>query len=341
MTQFRIGIIGTTGTARKRTIPGLEHSSRCQVVAIQGRNLEKVSALAEENCIPKYYTDARQMLASEELDVVFIGTPPFLHREGIELCLEFSRPIICEKPLAQSYEEAVKIAKSLKARPDIPFMVAHHLRHQQALPDIKTAIENGVIGEILSVQGRWGYYINTDAPSFLWKGDPALGGGGTLEDVGSHMIDFIQAIFGNPEAVSGRSLNLVHPRHSDIFNNEVAFLHYPNMTAVLHSSWLMKHSPNDLIIYGTAGSIYGPGFFGEKQCIELHINRVDGSRVLKYSGDENRILFRNEVENFCDHHLNATESAEKGTTLEEAVMALKIIDLVRRSSVTGQSIRVG
>ena len=102
------------------------------------------------------------------------------------------------------------------------------------------------------------------------------------------------------------------------------------MTVDLESSWVMK-SPNNLIISGTRGSISAYGLMGEKSTTELHV-AVDGSeRTIKYPEVN---LFGTEIRSFYERYfMDGVASA--GTLVEEAILALRIIERIRESSAEG------
>jgi len=330
MKKVKMVIIGATGTASKRTIPALVHSDVCEVVAIQGRNLEKLQKIQHDFQLKDIYTDENEMLAKATYDCIFIATPPFLHFENIKAATSTSKPIICEKPLAINYTEGEKISRLLNAYDDKTFMIAHHLRHQQPVRDIKEFIQNGTIGELLDVSIQWGYEMNLDAPSAVWKTNPDMGGKGTLNDNGIHIVDLVIYLFGLPASIHGKVQSL---RTRDTFDNETAFLTYEKSSILIQSSQCMKYPGNHFLIYGTKGNIevfYG---MGEKYIRQVSVNSTDLKKVIDYPETN---LYLNEVENFCKGLLNPAFS-HNGTTLNEGLNALKIIDTVRKSAETNST----
>ena len=146
MKKQRMVIIGANGSAYKRTIPALVNSDFCMISAIQSRNEEKLKKTCKEYNINKYYTNIADMLENEEADLIYIANPPFMHKETIQQCIQYEIPIICEKPLARNYTEALKIKELLSGK-QIPFMIAHHLRHQKAFNDLKDLIDKKEINK--------------------------------------------------------------------------------------------------------------------------------------------------------------------------------------------------
>lgn len=320
----RMIIIGANGSAYKRTIPALKDSDLCIVTAIQSRNEEKLKSTCKEYNIEKYYIDIDEMLEKEDFDLIYIANPPFLHRETIQKCIKYNKPIICEKPLAQSYAECLNIQELLKDYKS-PVMVAHHMRHQKSFSDIKDIINSGKIGNVVSCFGQWGFNIKLDAPSSKWKLDKDLGGGGTFSDNGIHVIDFILGIFGNPSKVIGNS-RLGNFKES--YSNETMMMLYDDKDIVINSSHTMPYAGNHLLIYGTKGSIEISNAMSEKSIKQIIINNDEGRNIINYS-EEN--LYKNEVEDFIKYYLNNDTSVNKGTTINENVIALKLIEDMRKN----------
>jgi|GEM_PF-1284722 len=332
MTKIKLAIIGATGTAYKRTIPALINSGVCEIVAIQGRNLGKLKKVQSEFQIKEIYIDEQEMLTKANYDCIYIGTPPFLHLKNIEAAISTSKPIICEKPLAIDYKEGEKVSHLLSKYNDRTFMIAHHLRHQKAIYDMKEFIQNGLIGEVLNVSIQWGFEMNLEAPSAIWKTNPMLGGKGTFSDNGVHIVDLAIFLFGLPKLIYGKVEKV---RTKETFDNETAFLTYEKSSIQLQSSQSMKFPGNHLLIYGTRGSIEVFNGIGEKYISKISIKSPKNNTVIEYPEIN---LYGNEVENFCKG-LTDSNFHHNGTTLQEGLNALKIIDSIRDSANTNISIK--
>ncbi len=327
----RMVIIGANGSGTKRTIPALATSSLCEIVALQSRNQEKLQQTCTEYGIPNYYSDVEEMLRQEDFDLIFIANPPFLHLATIEQCLKYNKAIICEKPLARNYPEAQEIAKLLNTYPN-EITIAHHLRHQPAYHELSVMLQNKRIGEVRSVWGQWGFNINPQAASSLWKLDNNLGGGGTFSDNGIHVIDFIVGLFGADCTVCGSSRLFAF---KESFSNETLLMRYPDKDVVINSSHTMPFPGNHLLLYGTAGKIEIPHCFSEKSLKKIIITTFDQETILEYPEVN---LYKNEVENFIEHCWSDSENPFYGTTLQEQLASLKIIDELRNSQQSSTSI---
>ena len=325
MKKVKIVIIGATGSAYKRTIPGVSGSLICEVTAIQGRNENKLKSICSEYNIKSFYLDVEEMIQTEDFDMIYIANPPFMHYESLDYAIRTNKPIICEKPLHNSYNNAIEIKKLFDGYSS-PLMVAHHLRHQQAYNDIINIISSGEIGNVANVYCQWGFKLNVNATNAIWKLDPALGGEGTFSDNGIHIIDFIVGIFGAPNNVFGHCFKNAL---ENVYDNETAMLCYSDKTIILNSSQNMSMPGNNILIYGTEGRIECFGGIGEKSISKIVISNSNGDRVIKYHPTN---LYRAEVENFIKYYFLKDVTVNKGTTIEEALVSLKIIDLARKSN---------
>ena len=103
---------------------------------------------------------------------------------------------------------------------------------------------------------------------------------------------------------------------------------YKNNTVILNSSQNMYSPGNHLLIYGTEGKIESFSALGEKSITKLIVTQRNNEEVIDYSVSH---LYGAEVENFIRHYFLNDIDANAGTTVEDALLSLKIIDLVRKA----------
>ncbi len=323
--KAKMAIIGATGSAYKRTIPQLADSAFCEVTAIQGRDVEKLKKISNEFQIGAFYTDERELIEREDYDLIYIANPPFMHFQSfMNVLRKRGTPVIMEKPLDVDYANGERYRDYIGA----PFMVAHHLRHQTAYRDLKTHLGRGTIGQVLNVYCQWGFALNPKSSNSVWKRDRVLGGGGTFSDNGIHTVDLILGLFGKPERVAGHALRA---NGFPVYDNETAMLLYRDKTVTLSSSHTMEYPGNHLLIYGTKGKIEAFGAMGERSIRSIRITTAEGERNIGYPEE---CLYRAEVENFVRKYIFGEDIPYDGTTYEEAMTALRIVDLARKSGET-------
>jgi predicted dehydrogenase len=148
-----------------------------------------------------YYTSFRKALEVENPDFVINATPPGVHTAINQLAFDHHLPVLCEKPIASDYLQAVEIV-SRAARERIPFMVAANYRREPAMRTARRLIENGEIGEIDTIQIQFFRNYRADKPYLMRMADPLL------VDVAVHHMDCIRYLTGSEgKTIFARSYN--------------------------------------------------------------------------------------------------------------------------------------
>jgi predicted dehydrogenase len=180
------GLIGRAHAQRIALLHG------CDLAAIADPSPAAV-ALASEHGVP-LYADLAALLAAEKPDGVILATPNALHVPGALLCLEAGVPVLVEKPVADTVDEAQRLVEAA-ARTQVPVLVGHHRRHSAILERAVETVQSGVLGRIVSVNASATfvkpdqYFV--DGP---WRTQP--GGGPILINL-VHEIDNLRALVGD------------------------------------------------------------------------------------------------------------------------------------------------
>jgi len=183
------GFIGPAHLEALRRIPNVE------VVALVEVNQELANEKAKQLGIPRAYVFA-DMLKQDDIDVVHICTPNFLHYSQAKAVLEAEKHVVCEKPLAISLEEAedlVKIAKTTGLVNAVHF----NLRYYPMVRQMKVMREKGELGEVYSIMGSYlqdWLFLQTD---YNWRLEPDKSGDSrAIADIGSHLLDITEYVTG-------------------------------------------------------------------------------------------------------------------------------------------------
>lgn len=305
----KVVVIGATGFASQRMIPELQKSNICKVVAIQGRDPTKLRDLAERFDITNAYSDVVEMLKKEVCDVVYICTPPHLHLDNITTVANHSpgAAILCEKPIAPTLKDVENIAELIKKH-NIKFIVGHHIRHQKAVADLLQILQSKEIGKVVGVSAQWAYRYESTASYAQWKFNKEQGGESVMSDCGIHVIDLLYALFGSPLQIEAAGF---HVEHKDVFDTVNALFSYEKFSAVVNASQVISGSSNDLVIFGTLGTIIIPGAFAQTNIRSIQIHS-EHSREIRY---EETLLYKNEIESL----FLVTPSGIAGTTIQDAI----------------------
>ena len=189
MDKIRIGFIGAGGIARAH-VRRLSDVPEAQVVAMAEPSPESRERMIEAHpgtASCAYYDDYREMLEKEALDAVEIHTPHTLHFQQAMDVLDLGLPLLIEKPMVTTTEHAHQL---IEAAQDKIVGISYQRHYQSTYRYVKQQIQTGALGKIqyLAALQSQAWYKNQRGK---WRQDPALSGGGQLNDSGSHLIDIM------------------------------------------------------------------------------------------------------------------------------------------------------
>jgi len=181
-----------------------------------GRNASAVADAAEKWGWRESLTDWRDLVARDDIDVIDIVTPGDSHAEIAIAALDAGKHVLCEKPLANTVDEAERMADAAAraAQRGVFAMVGFTYRRVPAATLARDLVASGRIGEIRQVRASYLQDWLADAESpMTWRLDKSLAGSGALGDIGAHAIDLAQYITGDRlESVSGTLRTIVSDR---------------------------------------------------------------------------------------------------------------------------------
>ncbi len=204
MKKLKFAILGC-GFWSQFQLGGWQELEGAECVALYNRTLSKADDLARRFSVPNTYNDAEEMMQKEELDFVDIITDVDTHPKFVELAAKYRKHVICQKPMAPSFELAKKMMQ-LSKDAGIKFYVHENYRWQPQIRKLKKIIDSGVIGKPFRCNSLW----NTAFP--LFETQPFLA---TLEqfaltDQGSHQFDVLRYLFGEADTIYTR-IQTVNP----------------------------------------------------------------------------------------------------------------------------------
>ncbi len=160
--------------------------------------------------------DWREIVESDEIDIVDIVTPNDSHAEIAIAAAKAGKHIMCEKPLARTGPEAKRMWEAARDA-GIIHMVAFNYRHTPAVALAKKLIAEGRIGSILNFRGTYLQDWSADPNSPLsWRFQKKIAGSGSVGDIGTHVIDMARCLVGEIAAVNAITKTYIteRPRQS-------------------------------------------------------------------------------------------------------------------------------
>jgi predicted dehydrogenase len=168
-----------------------------------GRNEEGVRDAAHKFGFAEHSTNWRQVLERDDIDAIDICTPGDSHTEIAIAAAEAGKPILCEKPLANTLGEAQQMFDAAQAA-GVVNMVCHNYRRAPAVALAKRMIDEGKIGKIYHYRGTYlqDWIVDPEFPR-VWRLEKAKAGSGSLGDIASHSLDLARYLVGEIAEVSG------------------------------------------------------------------------------------------------------------------------------------------
>ncbi|MCR5781066.1 MAG: Gfo/Idh/MocA family oxidoreductase [Bacteroidaceae bacterium] len=199
------GFIGCGEVTEKKSGPAFNLVPGSSVVAVMSRNLERARSYAERHYIPRYYTDAQELLNDPEVNAVYIATPPSSHATYAIMAMKSGKPVYVEKPLAATYEECLRVNR-VSRETGVPCFVAYYRRYLPYFQKVKEIVEGGTIGKVVGVQIRFAVPprdLDYNRKQLPWRVQRDIAGGGYFYDLAPHQLDLLQQLFGPILRVSG------------------------------------------------------------------------------------------------------------------------------------------
>ena len=190
MEKLKIGIVGSKFAAMLHA----ESYKRCPSLIMHSvAAIDNLDEFADEYQIPNRYNDYREMFEKEDLDLISVCVPNFLHREVVIAAAEAGqKAIICEKPLATSIEDGQEMVKICRKK-KVKLMYAEDWIFAPALIRAKEIIQQGGIGDILYVKAKETH----NGSHSVFAQQKKYCGGGSMIHLGIHPIGFLPWLTGH------------------------------------------------------------------------------------------------------------------------------------------------
>ncbi|GAA3712247.1 Gfo/Idh/MocA family oxidoreductase [Zhihengliuella alba] len=172
---------------------------RPEVTTVCGRDADRAGAFADRFGIAHVETDWRRLVESEDVDLIDICVPGDLHAPIAIAALEAGKHVLCEKPLANTTDEAdamVAAARSAAER-GVQSMVGYSYRGTPAIAYAQQLVAAGRLGTIRHLRARYlqDWIVDPGFP-LVWRLQRDRAGSGALGDIGAHLIDMAAFVTG-------------------------------------------------------------------------------------------------------------------------------------------------
>ncbi|WP_062105820.1 Gfo/Idh/MocA family protein [Bacillus niameyensis] len=301
MSKFRVGIIGCGRIFPMHAVP-VKNREDVELVAVCDIKEDRAKSAGEKyNC--SYYTDYMEMFDKEDLDVIHICLPHYLHAPVSIEAAKREIHILTEKPMSITYEDAVEMVETAKAN-NVTLGVIFQNRYNASTQMIKKLLENGELGAIkagkLSV--TWDrsdeYYKNSD-----WKGTWDKEGGGVIIDQAIHTMDIMRYLI----------------------NDEIDYID-ATISNRAHSFIDVEDAAEGVIKYknGVVTAFHCINYYTYDAPVEIELHCENG--IAKIVGDRGTIKLNNGIEYVADNNPQEVIQYDTGAKSYWGVNHIKQVD---------------
>lgn len=357
MRTVKIGIIGCGGICRGKHINALKKLDFIEIVGVCDIIEERAVSLKEDFKLDsaKVYTDYKELLKDDSIEAVHVLTPNRSHSFITVDALEAGKHVMCEKPMAKTYEEA-KAMLDAAHRTGKKLTIGYQGRWRNDYQYLKKCCEDGELGDIyyaraIALRRRavptWGVFLNEEEQ-----------GGGPLIDIGTHALDITLWMMNNyePKIVVGKSFKKLSqqtnvanawgdwdPEKFTVEDSAFGFVVMQNGAVIsVESSWALNYAdPREVttVLCGDKGG-------ADTLTGDLRLNYIKNGRQVIETPDfkAGGVAFYDgisaksedlEVRAFYDAIINDTEVPTKP---EQAIVVTQILEAIYKSAETGEPV---
>ena len=195
---WRLGIVGATGLFAPTYLHAAMDLDELELRAIAARREGPLAAVASEYNDPATHTNWQELVERDDIDVVAIVTSNATHHDIAIAALAAGKHVICEKPLANTAEQAFEMteAASVSGKGHV---VGHYMRFAEPILAVRRLIEAGDIGEVQAVFGRIWQPRATHEPLQWWMTESECPTG-SVGLLGVHLLDLARYLSGSEYA---------------------------------------------------------------------------------------------------------------------------------------------
>jgi len=239
-----MGMMGWFHAARHVQNPATELAAIADITPERLEAKESVTGNIADNGTPidfssvARYTDASELIAQADIDVVDVCLPTFLHARYAVEALKAGKHVLCEKPMALNVQQAGQMIEAAE-RADRTLMIAQCIRFWPEYLYLRDCVRDERFGKLLSLN----MFRMGGRPIWSWKNwflDPARSGG-TIYDVHIHDVDYVNALLGLPDRVQATARKSEATGYYDVIH---ALYNYDDGPQVhVHAGWSMAQTP--------------------------------------------------------------------------------------------------
>ncbi len=328
--MFRWGVLSTAKIGREHLIPAFLDAENGVLSAIASRDVARAEAVARRFGIPLAFGSYEDLLASDQVDGVYIPLPTSQHVEWSLKAAAAGKHVLCEKPIALAADEIDALIAAREAHGVViseAFMVTYHPQWLK----VKALLAEGAIGRLRHVQGAFSYF-NRDAANMR---NVVELGGGALPDIGVYPTVTTRFVTGAEPVRVAAKVERDAEFGTDTYSSVTA--DFGDFDMSFYVSTVMAQR-QEMVFHGETGWIrvatpFNAGLYGA-DVVTLHDQHRGGEEVFRFPGVRQYVL---EAEAFA----RAVAGEGAVYSLEDSRANQRFIDAIYRAGEAGGWVDVG
>jgi predicted dehydrogenase len=265
--EINVGLIGYGMAARVFHAPVIE--------SVAGLRLKKVVERHTEEARKRYpwvevVREAAALLEDEEIELVVIATPNVSHFELARQALLAGKHVVVEKPFTNTSAQAQELIDLARERGKL-ISVHQNRRWDGDFQTVKKLLAHQLLGRLVEYESHYDRFRNYARPH-AWREEEGEGSG-ILFDLGSHLIDQAQVLFGLPRMIMADIR--IQREFSKTADNFELVLHYDNLKVTLKAGMLAREQGPRFILHGTEGSFVKHGIDPQEEALKRGLTPVE------------------------------------------------------------------
>ena len=306
---IRYALLGLGWWTVDLALPAIQNADLGAVTTLVSSTSQKAERIAAENDVAHGYSydEFTAGEGTDHYDAIYVCTPNALHLDYVEAAAELGKPVICEKPIEATVERAARMVEAAEEG-DIPLMIAYRMHTEPAVRRAKELIQDGFIGEPVSVHGHNSQPLLEMIPDpDQWRLNADLTGYGTsVMDLGIYSINTARFVLDRDPVAVQAEMHSGHEAFDDVADERSASLvALEDDIGMVMTSSQRAHRDTRLTITGTEGQVeLRPAFHGEAP---LHLSRGELTVDVTHDSFDAQREMREEFDYFADRILTDRE----------------------------------
>lgn len=340
---INVGLIGYGVAGRVFHEPVLTSVPGLNLYKVYETKSENINILKKRHPSVKVTSNKEEIFEDENIQLIILAVPNIAHYDLAKKALENGKHVVVEKPFTVTSEDADKLIKLAKEKNRL-LTVHHNRRWDSDFRTVQKIVQGNLLGDVVEYEVHYDRFRNFFKEN-AWR-ESNLPGSGILYDLGSHLIDQAQCLFGLPEEIFADLL--IQRQGGKTVDNFEVILRYPTVKVTLKAGMLVREPGPHFTVLGTQGSFIKYGMDVQEEGLKAGVkpNEVEawGKEPENLWGTINTDInglhvigkIESEAGDYREFYKNVYEAIlgeeELKVTPEQSRDTIKIIELAEKSS---------